>query len=154
MKRVCVNCGTEITFLKSLLNNKCCSYECDLENEEKVNLYERKVWEERMSTKVASMDLPIKRRYRDKSDYEENPKTDTKKTKVKEETINKEKQIKEENRLKEEEADIRDEFVIENIQKEFLNGVFEEFVDETDTYEFVGAPEEDIIPEPGEELNF
>lgn len=153
MKRVCVNCGIEITFIQSLFNNKCCSYKCDLESEEKTNLYERKVWEEAMESKLKDIKAPTpKRRYKEMADNEDKTKEKTKKGKevknVEEEKVNK---IKEEKKRKEEEEKAIDEFVIENIQKDLASGVFEEFIDDTDNYEFIGAPEEEV---PGEELNF
>lgn len=44
MKRICINCGKEINFIQSILNNKCCSYKCDMEAEELSQVRNRDEW--------------------------------------------------------------------------------------------------------------
>lgn len=67
MKRICINCGKEVSFFQSLFNNKCCSYKCDLENEEKVDIYERKKWEDYMESKIKDKELPINKKHKSKN---------------------------------------------------------------------------------------
>ena len=41
-KRVCLCCGKEISFFKSIIYNNCCSYECDISFEDNSKIDDKK----------------------------------------------------------------------------------------------------------------
>lgn len=89
MKRICINCGKEIGFIQSILNNKCCSYKCDMEAEELSQVRNRDEWEafiERQNKIKERERINKRKKYnKDNKEIKENVKEDKKENVKKEE---------------------------------------------------------------------